>query len=76
MAKKPIGSLSAAMLDTEPAASAAAVSLVSVTSRPVTVTVKLDDALYLRLKTFGAGRRRTNQDVLVAALVEYLDKHG
>jgi hypothetical protein len=42
--------------------------------RPVVQTVKLDTALYVRLKTFGAKTRRTNQDILHTALLEYLQR--
>lgn len=72
MAKKPVGSLTAAML--EPAATPAPVPALE--SKPVTVTVKLDGDRYRRLKTFGLNHRRTNQDVMVAALDEYLKAHG
>jgi len=42
--------------------------------RPIVQTVKLDSALYVRLKTFGAKTRRSNQDILYTALIEYLKK--
>ena len=42
--------------------------------RPIVQTVKLDPALFVRLKTFGAKTRRTNQDILLTALNEYLHK--
>jgi len=42
--------------------------------KPVVQTVKLDTALYVRLKTFGAKTRRSNQDILLTAMVEYLRK--
>jgi hypothetical protein len=42
--------------------------------RPVVQTVKLDPTLFVRLKTFGARTRRTNQDILRTALIEYLRK--
>jgi hypothetical protein len=35
--------------------------------------VKLDPALFVRLKTFSAKTRRTNQDILFTALTEYLN---
>jgi plasmid replication initiation protein len=38
----------------------------------VTVTVKLDPALYRKLKHYGVERRRTNQDILVEALRQLL----
>ena len=40
--------------------------------KPVTQTVKLEMELFVRLKTFSAKTRRTNQDILHAALVQYL----
>jgi hypothetical protein len=42
--------------------------------RPVVQTVKLEPALFVRLKTFSAKTRRTNQDILRSALIEYLNK--
>ena len=42
--------------------------------KPVTQTVKLEPSLFVRLKTFSAKTRRTNQDILHTALVEYLQK--
>lgn len=42
------------------------------------VTVRLDQELYERLKLFGIRskpKKRTNQDILVAALTDYLNKH-
>ncbi len=40
----------------------------------IAVTVRLDEDRYTRLKVFGARTRRTNQDILVAALDAYLQK--
>ena len=45
------------------------------TEKPRVQTVKLTDDLHVRLATFGARNRRTNQDILVAALSEYLERH-
>jgi hypothetical protein len=42
--------------------------------RPIVQTVKLDKALFVRLKTYGAQTRRSNQDILLIALMEYLNK--
>jgi hypothetical protein len=42
--------------------------------RPIVQTVKLDPSLFVKLKTFGAKTRRSNQDILLTALVEYLQK--
>ena len=43
--------------------------------KPVAQTVKLEPELFVRLKTFSAKTRRTNQDILRTALVEYLSKN-
>jgi hypothetical protein len=43
--------------------------------KPRVQTVKLTDDLHVRLATFGAKNRRTNQDILVAGLTEYLERH-
>jgi hypothetical protein len=43
--------------------------------KPRVQTVKLTDDLHVQLVTFGARNRRTNQDILVAALSEYLERH-
>ena len=40
----------------------------------IAVTVRLDEDRYVRLKVLGARTRRTNQDMLVAALDAYLQK--
>ena len=42
--------------------------------RPIVQTVKLEPALFVKLKTFGAKARRSNQDILHSALVQYLTK--
>jgi predicted transcriptional regulator len=42
--------------------------------KPITQTVKLEKALFVRLKTFSAETRRSNQDILRTALIEYLKK--
>jgi hypothetical protein len=41
--------------------------------KPIVQTVKLEHALFVRLKLFGAKTRRSNQDILHSALVEYLN---
>jgi hypothetical protein len=43
-------------------------------SKPVALTVKVDDQTYVRLCTLGATQRRTNQDILREALHEYLER--
>jgi hypothetical protein len=40
----------------------------------IAVTVRLDEDRYTRLKVFGARTRRTNQDILLAALDAYFQK--
>ena len=42
--------------------------------KPVVQTVKLEQGLFVRLKLFGAKTRRSNQDILRVALIEYLRK--
>lgn len=46
----------------------------SATEKPIVQTVKLEPALFVRLKLLGAKTRRTNQDILLTALIEYLNK--
>jgi hypothetical protein len=41
-------------------------------ARSVTVTVKLDPALYRKLKLYGVDHRLTNQDILVEAIKRLL----
>ncbi len=48
--------------------------LKSAKPKPVALTVKVDDATYVRLCTLGAIQRRTNQDILREALHDYLDR--
>lgn len=43
---------------------------------PVALTVKVDGATYVRLTTLRATQRRSHQDILQQALVEYLDRAG
>ena len=42
--------------------------------KPVVQTVKLEQRLFVRLKTFSARTRRTHQSIIREALVEYLQK--
>lgn len=44
------------------------------TRKPVALTVKIDDATYVRLGMLRASQRRTHQDILEQALREYLDR--
>ncbi len=41
--------------------------------KPIVQTVKINQALFERLKLFGAETLRSNQDILHSALVEYLN---
>jgi len=42
--------------------------------KPIVQTVKVPPDDYIRLKTVGAKERRSAQDIILAALREYLDK--
>jgi hypothetical protein len=42
--------------------------------KPVALTVKVDKETYVRLCTFGATERRTNQDILLEAVKRYLSQ--
>ena len=42
--------------------------------KPVALTLKVDHDTYVRLCTLGATQRRTNQDILLQALQEHLDR--
>jgi hypothetical protein len=43
-------------------------------TKPVALTVKVNQATYVRLCTLGATQRRTNQDLLQEAIQQYLDR--
>jgi biopolymer transport protein ExbD len=45
-------------------------------SKPVALTLKVDQQTYVRLCTLGATERRTNQDILNEALQEHLKRFG
>jgi hypothetical protein len=45
-------------------------------SKPVALTLKVDEKTYVRLCTLGATQRRTNQDILLEALQEHLKRVG
>jgi hypothetical protein len=47
-----------------------------VEEKPVALTLKVDNSIYVRLSTFRATQRRTSQDILQQALKEYLDRSG
>jgi hypothetical protein len=48
----------------------------TVQEEPRALTVKVDGKLYDRLLNLRAAQRRTHQDILQQALVEYLDRAG
>lgn len=43
---------------------------------PVALTVKVDGATYARLTAVRANQRRSHQDILRQALLDYLDRTG
>jgi len=49
---------------------------VAANSKPVALTLKVDQQTYIRLCTLGATQRRTNQDILTEALEQYLRRSG
>jgi hypothetical protein len=75
MAKQKIAGLSASLLDpaatpsTEPAPATRAPE-----AKPIVQTVKVPPDVYVRLKTVGARERRSSQDIILAALREYLER--
>ena len=44
--------------------------------KPIALTVKVDQARYEALKVLGARTRRSNQEILLAALDAYLKQEG
>ena len=42
--------------------------------KPVALTLKVDSNTYVRLCTLGATQRRTHQDIMREAVVQYLDR--
>ena len=78
MAKKPIGGLTAAMLgqaiEQAPAPTALQAPATAAEAGSIALTVKVSPALYQRLKFHGVRRRQSNQAILQAALVAYLDR--
>jgi hypothetical protein len=44
--------------------------------KPIALTLKVDQARYEALKMFGARTRRSNQEILLAALDAYLKGEG
>ena len=43
-------------------------------TRPVVQTVKVPRDVFVKLKTVGARERRSSQDIILAALKEYLER--
>ena len=77
MAKQKIKGLSASLLDPAPATdpnNAPIPSTPQPPSRPVVQTVKVPPEVFVKLKTVGAHERRSSQDIILAALKEYLDR--
>ena len=81
MAKQRITGLSASLLEqasleqSSPAASGAQPEASPAAAhKPIVQTVKVPPEDYIRLKTVGAKERRSAQDIILAALREYLNK--
>lgn len=56
------------------AAKSATASHVATPEKLVALTLKIDSATYLRLSTQRAKERKTVQDILYEALMDYLDR--
>jgi hypothetical protein len=78
MAKQRITGLSASLLEqSSPAVSSAqpqSADTPAAGQKPIVQTVKVPPEDYIRLKTVGAKERRSAQDIILAALREYLNK--
>ena len=79
MAKQKITGLSASLLGQtpEPVPETTPVNASSPSSRPgrtIVQTVKVPQDVYVLLKTVGARERRSSQDILLAALRDYLKR--
>jgi hypothetical protein len=78
MAKQKIKGLSASLLESTSDADRSVVATSSVVAseptRPVVQTVKVPRDVFVKLKTVGARERRSSQDIILAALKEYLDR--
>jgi hypothetical protein len=69
MAKQKITDLSPALMQTAtPEASP------EPQKRPITQTVKVPQELWEQMKAIGTKQRRTNQDIILTAVREYLEK--
>jgi hypothetical protein len=78
MAKQRITGLSAYLLEqsSQPASGAPPDAKPAAGQKPIVQTVKVPPDDYIRLKTVGAKERRSAQDIILAALREYLDKRA
>ena len=84
MAKQKITGLSASLLEQTPPAVQETAEPAQVEpsantpsgapGRPVVQTVKVPRDVYIRLKTIGARERRSSQDIILAAVREYLGR--
>jgi len=78
MPKQRITGLSASLLEqaAQPAPASPSQPATAAGQKPIVQTVKVPPDDYIRLKTLGARERRSAQDIILAALREYLDKRA
>ena len=77
MAKQRITGLSASLLEQQAGPDHGDAAKPALTAaKPIVQTVKLPPEDYIRLKTVGAKERRSGQDIMLAALREYLAKRA
>ena len=78
MAKQKIKGLSTSLLestsDADPNVAATPPVGTLERTRPVVQTVKVPRDVFVKLKTVGARERRSSQDIILAALKEYLER--
>jgi hypothetical protein len=78
MAKQKIKGLSASLLEStsnaDGSVTATSPVVVQTSTRPVVQTVKVPRDVFVKLKTVGARERRSSQDIILAALKEYLER--
>lgn len=82
MAKQKIKGLSASLLEPSPETGPETATATITPSpahspeptRPVVQTVKVPREVFVKLKTIGARERRSSQDIILAALKEYLER--
>src|SRR3954447_3974734 len=72
LAQKSVGAPTATQNDSERQGAPTAKLSEGQGSKPIALTVKVDQARYEALKTLGARTRRSNQEILLAALDLYL----